>query len=652
MPMRCVIDTKVVNYPGGHAGQAAAAISPSQIPKSTAGNKGVITTGSALPRVVANLVTTDYAALLLHRIELDYLNGEVEAAVARLQWLDALLGVTPSNSIFIAQKIRLRALARQMSLGLDYYGNYQNFVTLLSPDYYAQLIKQMLEYGRDIEYQYQAYVAADAIASDRIAAFSRTQANVLSNAEGLEASLPQIVQEQQALQETIDGLRDDLSDLWIQLQTAEAAFKAAVKSAGGGCSFEQLVTIGAAVGTLVATGGSAAAAIGPALAALNGPGSPGENGLPIPDDFSGFKYEVTTVVTAGQKIGDFAVAANKVAQSITPTADNNSVPALPSDQTKLLAQASDIDKQLQPFLSKFGEARTYQALIHTYVSTAESRNNKILEYNNKRSEYTRTKAQISVVRATAAELQTRIATVKASQIPGATTFMEDAYLQARVSIIRILYEIDRCQRFVTLAPPMARFEIGNATIGGLSSVALQQTASYHQAQAGFGMGLIALKNRRVGLRDFVSNPDFAKFQDTGVLVFSLPHDRQDSNFYNYSHVLAQQIAFEFRGLAKNVAFSVVVKHLGRSVMRDGQGTAQVFSHVALATTYAVDARGQPGPTGSLTGDSDPSDPQRFVGVSPYGPWKIAVTGLTDEQRSKISDIDVIFDARGRTIARG
>lgn len=591
--------------------------------------------------------------MLLFQAEQDYLNNRIPDSLSRLQWLGELLGGATIASIndapraatgSEAQRERARTLLRQMSLGLDYFGNYQNHVTLLSADYYGNLIDRLIKYGAAIERQYDTYTRTDTDAKTKLAALNAAQSSVRADADRLSAQLPEILEQQKVLESAIDALRDDMNVLWVQLQSAEASFKSAVASQGNGCSFGQIAAIGGAVATLVSTGGAAVAAIGPALAALHGPGAPGPNGAPITDDFAGFKYEIKTVVKAGSKVGDFAAAAAKVGQVLASENSNNVIPGLPSDSTKLLVQSKDIEDQLKPFLN-LEEARAYRNLIRTYVSTAEAQNNKILEYNNKRAEYTRTSAQIILMRSSAAELQSKISTTAIGETPGAMTFMGTAYLQAKSAIVKVLYEIDRCQRFFTLASPRT-FEIENVTIGGLSYVALQQASNYSQALSGFGMGPMDLSELRINLANYVSEQDMDRFVRGGDLLFALPVTAGE--LAPYSHVLAQRIAVTLKGLPSSTTYTVAIRHHGRSLMRDAKGEPQVFSHVPLTTIYKHSAQGG-STSGTLVGDSIASDKERFVGVSPYGPWSLRVSGLPSKQLEKVKSIEISFHARGRAL---
>lgn len=655
MPMMCDESGPPIAVPGGKANKSGDSLA-TKPPVGSPGSDGVLLTQRASFEVVANVLSPDFTALLLHQIELDYLHTDTYASTMRLQWLGTLLNAVtgpadpnapPRPPAYAAQKSRAATLARQMSLGLDYYGNFQNYVPLLRAEYYRDLLDRMFSYGAGIEDQYKTYMKADADAKQQLAALRSTQASVLANADQIEGQLAGNVAQQKVLQDSIDGMRDDIDDLWVRVNSAETAFKRAVANKGQGCDFAQIVAIGAAVASLVATGGSAAAAIGPALAALKGPGAPGPNGKPITDDLAGFEYEVKTVVAVGSKANDFVDAAKKVGKALQPTNPAGvDVPPLPSDETKLLAEAADIDKQLQPFLD-IPEARTYQTLIHTFVSVSQARNNKILEFNSKRAEYARLSAQVVSMRADANEIQTKIAITKVGQMPGATTFMESAYLQAKTSIVRVMYEIDRCHRFYTLDATVATFNAQDSSMAALKGTALQQASDYNNALVSYGTGLLTLHGKTTALSQVVSEHDLAKFRTHGAVVFALPENSK--LFEGYTHVLAQQVQVKLKGLPGNVPYQVKIFHLGRSLIRDDDGKMQVFSHVMVSTAYEVGAAGNIIANGTIAGEAAGGGNELFVGVSPYGPWRILVS-LDKAHLHKIEDVEISFDAHARVYA--
>jgi hypothetical protein len=314
-------------------------------------------------------------------------------------------------------------LIQQLTLGLDYYAQPINQVPLISVEYYRTIVAELLKYASDIELSYLAYKDAQRLQEDRISAFSEVKNRALLSIGRLQSLKPEIVAEQANLNQAIDRLGNALNDLWVQLMTAELDFQNAIASRGKGCDFQQMMAIGASLATLIASGGTAAPAIGLALAAIQKKQLKYDDGKLVGDDFNDFKFKVNTVVTAGKDINSFADAFRKVQDAIKPRPiPGSNIPGLPSDEAKIVASADAIEAQLKDFMD-LPEAQEYRKLIRAFVSTSEARNNKILEYNNLILRWDKTEADITQLQLEAAAAQSRIASTKNPFILEAVNFM-------------------------------------------------------------------------------------------------------------------------------------------------------------------------------------------------------------------------------------
>jgi hypothetical protein len=175
---------------------------------------------------------------------------------------------------------------------------------------------------------------------------------------------------------------------------AQRDFQAAVAQASDGCNFGQVLSIAAMVATMIVTGGTAAAAVGPALAALQGDQQKNGQTVPVPDTLEGFQYQVKTLVTLGKDASNFSDAFNKVKSSIGQPAEPGLLPDPPNDETKILAQSKDIDAELDKYRS-LPAAQAYKALIDNYVATAQAKNNTILQVNALYTAWDNISSQIS-----------------------------------------------------------------------------------------------------------------------------------------------------------------------------------------------------------------------------------------------------------------
>lgn len=642
--------SKNVNVPPGANGKDGRPFSV-PIPTSVGGAAGTALVVRKNYNAVSSLVGTEYVDLLLHAAEIDFLNSDFSTAGARLIWINNLLTAAHGESTktglvakYFNQMVRARTLMRYLVLGVDYFGNTQNHVFLLSVAFYEASVKQLLAYAEKIEKEYSSYHSASQRLEGRINSLQEARQATLDHVVVLNSELVAVIKERSSLESQIEQLTGLVSDLRMRLFAAEAASRQAIEAQGSGCDFAQLVAVGGSMATLIGTGGTAYAAIGPMLAALKTGGRVDANGKPIPAGLKAFKYELETIITVGMNAGDFIKAAQQFSKTLDGEAPSP-IKYLPSDNTKILASADQIKQQLQPFM-ELEAVRKYAQLIEAYVSMAETRNNKIIEYNCNRAVEQDLGGRIDALQIDSKLLSSNIAINTGGKIVGATVFMQKAYLHAKAAVVQALYEMDRCQRFYTLEPAQ-RFAINDLSIGALSSTALQLAASYRQALTVFGSGLQPYKTS-LDLNPIVGTAAFDQFKKTGVLSFSLVPDCAE--FKGYCHVLAQRIGVEFIGLKKKVAFRATFTHLGRSRMIDRHGRAHVFSHQSVSTKYQTDKNGVIQSAGQLSGSIDGEGKPDYVGVSPFGPWKLSLEEVEPSQLKSVKSIRIHFETLARSLA--
>jgi len=642
------IDTScnAVTYGAGSPG-AAGKPDTVTIPTASPGLDGAMNTPRTEYAAVGNLISAEFVAMLLHAAELDYLSGDIATSSARLLWLYSLLSANnpAANAQYAGLLGKIQVLMRQMLLGLDYFGNSANYTTLISPASYEKLVSQLFDYASAIEQQYFAYLKTDSQSTDQITQLKNVIQNSRNNITTQQGQLKDLIDARAPLEKDIADMTAQLSLLWVALNDTQAAFKTAVAGQGNGCDFGQIVAIAACVTTLVSTGGSALTAVGPMMTALKGLGATGADGKPITNDLAGFQYEIKTVVDVGKDAGTFIAAAGNLAKSFKSKPNPGGPAPLPSDDNKILMEVQDFDKQLQPYLD-LSEARDYKNLLHTYAALVQSRNNKVMEYNADRTNSARISAQITSLNADINNLSTQVATTTSGRVIGALQFIENSYLQARAALARVLYEMDRSQQFYTLDAPSS-FQVADSSVTALKATALALATSYRQALVQFGTGLTSFGPVTIDLAAVLPAGSINRFKSKGTLVFSLPAGVKA--FKGYSHVLATQIQVVLVGLRSKTAFHAVFTHLGRSLMIDDSGKQRVFAHTTITTSFQVDVNGQIVNHGDIGGSASGSTDFDYVGVSPYGPWKLSVIDLDQTQLKSITGIHIKFNAKVRTI---
>jgi hypothetical protein len=407
------------------------------------------------------LTSATHVSMLLNASIRDYINQDFQNGLERLLWLKALAvsvlelpedtrPTSPDLDRFKSYNDKIDVLIRQLSLRFDYYGQPLNEVPLLSFNYYVNLISDLMNYGKDIENAYLTYSNISAKQEEAKAAFLQAQAKARLSIQTLEADNAQLLSKQEPLNDAIERLSNSLNDLWVQLMQAQARFQEAVAAKGRGCSFQQIVALGAVIATLITTGGAAAPAIGLAIQAVAKQPLKYDNGSPVEDNFQGFKYKVNTLVTVGRDAGTFIDAFNQVREKIAPKpVPGSDVPGLPSDETKIVATADEVEQQLKPFMD-MPEAQSYNTLLRAFVSTSEARNNKIIEYNNLILNWQRNNTDIAQVQLDADAAQNAFSASQNPFVAEAAIFMAKAWVDSKVKIVRVLSEINRAYQYYLL----------------------------------------------------------------------------------------------------------------------------------------------------------------------------------------------------------
>lgn len=618
------------------------------IPAGKNGQPGAVFTGTRSYGEVASLVDDEYIDLLLHSAEIEFLNSENSISASRLVWvfnlLTGALSASPADTILATQRLnqllRAQVLLRYMSLGLDYFGNPNNHAFLLTVGFYESSVNQLLQYAEKIEDQYAIFHNKSQSDAARIDALEEVRKATIDHTVVLQAQQTELINERPVLESRIESLTALVAELRGKLFAAETAAQDAIAGQSKGCGFVELVTIVGSIVTLVETGGTTFTSIGPMLAAMQSGGTVGPGGKAIPKGLDSFKYEIKTILAVGNSFGDFAKAGQDLLDKLKGT--SSPLGGLPSDTAKIIATADQVQQQLQPYLN-LNAVRKYAELIQTFVAVAESRNNKILEYNCNRIMEQEIRAKVVALKLDSDKLTTNIAIKVGGKVAGATVFMKKAYLNAKASVVRALYEMDRSQRFYTLRQSQ-KFSVNDLSVAALTSAKIQLATSYRAALVEFGVGPAKYN---VSLLLDLDKGSLDQFIKNGSLVFSLPPSCPE--FKGYCHVLAQAIGVEFPGLKKNTAFHAVFKHLGSSPILDRSGKTHVFSHQVVPASYHVDSEGIVLSSGQLAGSVDGSPNSNYVGVSPFGPWLLELDGISPTNRKSIKKVRIFFDTLARPI---
>lgn len=597
---------------------------------------------------LAEHISLTFMQMVLRAAERDYVNNHFDFALNKLIWSKALISQLlrnnpgeslPEKDRYVLLQRRADTLIDQLRLGLDYFGLPKNFVTLLSVNHYTDLMESVLSYATDIEAEYLAYYQLEQDAEKAKVAFQKAQQIARSQISSKRNEQSRLVDEQQPILAAIERLAEQLNDVWYDLLVAEKEFRSAVELRGRGCDFMQIVSIAAAVATLVATGGSAAPAIALAWDAVQKKPLKYDDGSAVADDFKGFKYKVNVVAKAGDTVQSFVKAFDEVKDKLAPKpAEGSDVPALPSDEAKILASAESIEKQLKPFLG-IGEARRYDALIRAFVATAEARNNKILEYNNLLLRWQQLGDEIETISRDSNAAQDEFSLTNDPFVAEAANFMEKAWLDSKAALVRLLHQLNQAIRFYSLTEQDLTIE--DFSVGALKARQLLLLDTYTQRMAEFGAEPANIQDKKIDIMNLIPTKMLEEFRKSGRVFVAIDPNHQDLAWLSFA--LATKVSLELEdSMGPALDLQASFTHEGRSLIFDRSGRSHTFSHVPVSIPY--ERKG-----GTVVVDGSIAGGQTgYVGLSPYGPWTIQVWQTDPGMLARFKKISLVFSGKGRS----
>ena len=262
-------------------------------------------------------------------------------------------------------------------------------------------------------------------------------------------------QEIDNLQESIIILAKVLENLWNELRSAEDKFKKAVSRQASGCRFEDILQFVSMVGTVVATAGTATVFT---ISAINEIKK--MNSTSFPKDWfkdKDLKPLAKEVELAGNNIKEFTDKYQSKKKNIDILFSNheNDDPSafmsenLSNDYLKFIIKKEDFNREIQPFLNLI-EARKYKQLIDIFLSTAETRNNKIIEYDEKINRILDIKSSIESDRIEIANISNM--TEYNFELPLVVSFLQRSLKRIKWDIMHSLTSLTKTLEYLNLEP--------------------------------------------------------------------------------------------------------------------------------------------------------------------------------------------------------
>ena len=332
--------------------------------------------------------------------------------------------------------------------------------------------------------------------------------------------------------------------------------------------------------------------------------------------FDGSHYD--SISKAGERvdnnIGTFKQAYQKLKIQLNTFDDAETpvpgVPGIPSDCAKLIASKADFDKEIAKYSG--GPAQKYRDLINRFVAVAETRNNKIVEHDAAVARVLQLQAEIAARKAAAQKIAVASEENYDPSLDDNALFLDSQVDAMKVGILRSITDMKRAIYYITQELPVV--PLGDETPAGLRAATDKVRSAYDEALRKLAQPPQPFKNIRVPLDQIVTGLSTAKFLSGETVVVAIPSDgKPDDPFSLFCGVQTISVGVEDNsGADVPASFTLEFEHQGRSLVYDIDGNPSVFSHEKVRGLYSPGSG-----SGTLLDNS-----RRWVGVSPYGPWRI------------------------------
>lgn len=589
-------------------------------------------------------------------------NGSPDDCIARLVWLQKIVSVgrqaaiqsSPQKAALAAydsMTLSIKSLTSNIGLGLDVYGRAQNYVSLIAPDVIQTLLDSQLNDLDKIQAARDAIARKQNVQSDGLSQLNTATDQLNASIVQAQSDLAIAAQRVGELEDEISAGLADLGELWAQLGSSDQTFRKAVEAqAGGNCDFSSIMQCAAIVATVVGTGGAGIALVGAAASAYKGLQQINSKAAADPGfSFANIESQFHQIGKDFQPVGSDVDNLKKAYQGIKPALDKLNdtptpaagVPGIPSDYAKLVAAKADFDKAVQPYLD-LPQAQQYESLMNRFVAVAETRNNKIVEHDA-------TVAKINSIYSTIATRQAgveQLATITQSTFDASVdqnvNFMDGQLDAIKVSLIRQITDMAKAIQYSTLHKPT--ISLGDYSPGALRAVTTQIKSDYYSAMGQIGQAPATADHITIPLTSILVGKSWNDFVAGKPVVIAIPSGAKNDPFkswYGTQTVALTLARSDGTLIPNNIQFQF--QHQGRSLIYDIKRTPTVFSHTASVTgLFQHNAAGVMVSDGTLLGDN-----KRWLGVSPYGPWRIVVQTDTPAGVQALSQAVLTFKICGQ-----
>ena len=156
-----------------------------------------------LPTMLGQQWNSDHLLMMLHHVELDYLNGDYGICALRANWLrDITAGNASQNDVYV----QASAVLQQMAAGLDFYGKPPNYVPLTPITDIEPAVADALGSGEAVETSFLQYFQQTARLEDKKSSLQNSLSEVSASLKQSNDQLDDILSNRPKIESDINDL--------------------------------------------------------------------------------------------------------------------------------------------------------------------------------------------------------------------------------------------------------------------------------------------------------------------------------------------------------------------------------------------------------------------------------------------------------------
>ena len=539
------------------------------------------------------------------------------------------LSDSPDNSQRAGIKNEASSRLLQLQQGLDFFGTVYNYVPVLSLKEIEAFISKNIPIANDIFNQLTVFEDKEKADTERINALKESLQQTKQKVQNYENQLSEINQLLDELRDTINYLYSQIENQTLVVNEAEEAVKEAIAKMTG---FEKFEVFLDAVETVIGIGEAVAGNIAGINEVLKGVGDLSK----VIDQLSSFKDFLNNITQLFQKASATFDSIKDSYNKIKGFIDGDY-----PDQAKLLVDREKVDALLSELVGEVQAAEELKAQMDLLFDLDQTRNKRILDFDQQVIESVKVQAQIVHLNASIQVIQAKLVGSKDPTLPLYVSYIQHAYQEISENLLRQLHDMHLAYNYWTLADkPFCVPPIGtNGSIG--FEIAFEELSySIQQSQSQPHQNIT---NREVNITR--KDHDFSSLNKSYQLTFNIPFNH--SSFADVYQVVVTKVKVDYPGyVPSNGTISVGLKMLGDVAVKDSSQQVHYYAHQIRVAEYGYNyGEGKVTAEGDLSGDG-------YVGLSPFTTWNLnfSLPGNDFIQFNKINCVRLTFEGYAHTIA--